>query len=94
MKITLTIADVVLDAELPYPHADHVTADMFCPSCKAAAPLKVSGKGNHIESHDTYAARAVALCCRKEIGTIRATMSTIFGVEEDERVLNGRARVY
>lgn len=33
-------------------------------------------------------------CCGAELGTMRARVSMIFGIEEDERVLNGRARVY
>jgi hypothetical protein len=65
-----------------------------CPHC-GEKPMKVQGTGKHIESHDTYAAGAICLCCGKSVGTLRARMDTIFGLEEDERVLvHGRARVY
>lgn len=76
-----------------HPQADHVVVQAACPKCEDE-PLRVRGEGNHIESHDTYAARALCVACGTELGTIRARMSTIFGIEEDERVLNGRARVY
>lgn len=65
-----------------------------CPSC-AATPLKIVGRGRTIEGHDTYVSPAVCVACDDEIGTIRARVSTLFGLSEDEAVLvHGRARVY
>lgn len=61
------------------------TADVPCPHCKAT-PLRVQGTGKRIASHDTYAAEAVAMCCDRHVGEIRAQVSTLFGLEEDERV--------
>lgn len=95
MRITVTVEGRAFKARLEAPTADHVLVDdAACPECKAPAPLKVRGEGNHVEGRDTYAAKAVALCCGAEVGVIRARLSTIFGLEEDGRVLNGRARVY
>ena len=71
-------------------------ASIECPHCKAK-PLRVSGSGRTIGGHDYY--KADGFCanaeCAKYVGEIRAYVSTIFGLEEDERVLiHGRARVY
>jgi hypothetical protein len=38
-------------------------------------------------------AEGYCLACREYVDQIRARMSTVFGLE-DERVLNGRCRVY
>lgn len=75
------------------PQGDHVRIECPCPHCKAS-PLLARGTGIRSHDHDTYYADAVALCCGKPIGRMSTTVSTIFGIEEDERVLNGRARVY
>jgi hypothetical protein len=100
MKITVEIDGKRHKAKVPFPHADHVLVSgvLVCPACGKAtgeAGLVVRGSGNHIESHDTYKATAHAACCRRPIGAIRAKVSTIFGLEEDEAVLvHGRCRVY
>lgn len=99
MKISVTIDGKKHDAKQPHDGASHLlVADvMTCPACgekTGTSGLVVGGSGKHIESHDTYAAEAHAMCCKKKIGTIRVKVSTIFGLEEDERMLNGRARVY
>ena len=64
-----------------------------CPLC-GEDPLPVQGHGQHIEDHDTYAACGHCAVCTERVGVIRARVSTIFGLAEDERVLNGRPRVY
>lgn len=98
MKITVEIDGRKLVAKQPFPHADHVRVPTMtkCPACGVAHEegLPVMGSGNHIENHDTYKATALGKCCGKVLGVIRVKVSTIFGIEEDERVLNGRFRVY
>lgn len=64
-----------------------------CPCCRAV-PFRVAGEGQEREGHDTYAARARCIDCDKHVGTVHARVDTIFGIEEDERVLHGRCRVY
>ncbi len=88
-----------LAAEPPFEHAPKVLVkgEKKCPACKVEHPegLPVAGRHNRIASHDTYEAEAHALCCGARIGLIRVTVSTIFGLEEDELVLHhGRCRVY
>jgi hypothetical protein len=64
-----------------------------CPSCDL--DLRVIGDVTRQKiGHDTVDAPALALCCGTEVGTVHVELSTIFGLEEDERVLHGRARVY
>ena len=64
-----------------------------CPSCGADA-ARVRGLGVTHHDHDAYYAAARALCCGEVIGTMEAKVDTIFGIDEDERVLRGRCRVY
>lgn len=80
-------------ARLPFTGADHVTI-AACPGsgCKEV-PAKVAGSGISHHDHDTYHAPARTLCCGAR-GELRTTVSTIFGIEEDEAVLGGRTRVY
>ncbi len=63
-----------------------------CPAC-STADVGVSGR-NQRHDHDTYYADAYCIACCAHIGTIEVTVSTIFGIEEDQAVLNGRVRVY
>ncbi|TMQ11961.1 MAG: hypothetical protein E6J90_33075 [Deltaproteobacteria bacterium] len=63
-----------------------------CPSCHAAQP-QIRGTGITHHDHDTYYARAVARCCSAAL-RMETRVDTIFGIEEDERVLHGRPRVY
>ena len=67
-----------------------------CPR-KGERPLRVVGSGREIDPenrHDTYRADGHCTACGGNVGVIRAKVSTLFGIEEDERVLGGRARVY
>lgn len=63
-----------------------------CPAC-FATDVGIGGR-NRRHDHDTHYADAHCLACSAHIGTIEVTVSTIFGIEEDESVLNGRVRVY
>lgn len=70
-------------------------ADGECPGC-GASPFLVRG-GNlrrDVGSHDRYQADGHSVCCGDPVGYLYAEVDTIFGAEEDERVLHGRARVY
>lgn len=63
-----------------------------CPAC--GVPLRVLGNGRRIGGHDFYTSNAFCAACRAQVGEVRAYVSTVFGLEEDERVLHGRCRVY
>lgn len=69
-------------------------ASGICPGC-GTEPFLVQGHGRsrHGSAH-TYRAGATAKCCGDSVGFIFAQPETLFGLEEDEAVLNGRARVY
>lgn len=75
------------------PRPVFAVADCDCPSC-GDAPLRVQGTGRTIGGHDWYRATGHCAACGARVGEVRAYVSTIFGIEEDERVLHGRARVY
>lgn len=81
-------------ARCPYFNADHVIVEGACPVCKAT-PFSAGGvKGTMARGHDTFEARAGCLVCGVVSGKLVVKVDTIFGIEEDERVLHGRARVY
>ncbi len=97
MVITMTTLDgKAHEAKLPYDGAAHVdVGGVLCPHC--GMPLRVRGTDCRIDSFDTY--RADAVCagveCGRRVGDLLVRLSTLFGIEEDERVLwHGRARVY
>jgi len=76
------------------PYATHALAPGVCPHCKTA-PFYVAGTGVSIASDDrAYEAGAVALCCKRRVGVIRAEVSTLFGVTEDEQVTAGPWKVF
>ena len=91
MKITIVVGDGRHVATLPYAHAAHAEI-VACPHC-GDAPGKVAGSGVTHHDHDTYYARGAMLCCGATVA-IETKTETIFGIDEDERVLHGRCRVY
>ena len=64
-----------------------------CPACNVR-PFRIMG-GN-LRRHDdrAYIANGRCVDCGEAVGYIYHRPSTIFGIEEDQRVLHGRARVY
>lgn len=98
MKIYLTnipTGDKRRRCMAPYEGADHAVVDGACPLCKAQ-PFKVQGTGARPSSDDrAREASAVAVCCGRAVGTIRAEADTLFGMREDQAVLeHGRCRIY
>ncbi len=72
-----------------------IVADVACHLC-GFLPFTVAG-GDPYPSNDdrAYEARAECLACKATVGTLRAEVSTIFGVTEDMAVMDhGRCRVY
>lgn len=93
MKLTITMNDEVIKLSVPEPSASGVDVPgTLCPHCKV--PLRVGGAKKRIGGHDYYQAEAGCLNCEAYVGELRLYVSTLFGLEEDERVLRGRARVY
>ena len=65
-----------------------------CPRC-LAKPFKVSGKNMRIADDDrSYISDAHCVSCGKYVGSLITVVNTIFGIREDQAVLNGRCRVY
>lgn len=90
MIVTLTLPDgSVVDC---VPVRTYAIAECACPCGEAR--LMVTGRGQFNESHDTRAADAFAKCCNRRVGMLRVKFETLFGIEEDDAVLNARARVY
>jgi len=94
MKIELKVSEGdVRVCEHLYADAEYVVPTGECPQCKAK-PWAVSGGTPVVQGHDTQTAPAWTRCCGKPAGSLVVTVSTLFGIEEDERVLHGRCRVY
>jgi len=95
MKVSLTLpSGKVHPAAPPYEGAKHVVVRGIdtCSAC-GGSPLRVHGVGLPARSHDAYTSPAACTACGARVGTIRAQMDTIFGLEEDEAVCR-RYRVY
>ena len=56
-------------------------------------PMQLRGRGPHCDDRSCSAV-AVHVRCGAEVGYLLVEFDTIFGLEEDARVLNGRPRVY
>ena len=94
MKIWLEIQrSSGIDRRRVTPDGTHGIANGVCPGC-GATPFMVQGHGRDRYAHDTLRAASTAMCCGDSVGYIYAKTGTLFGLEEDEAVLNGRARVY
>jgi hypothetical protein len=101
MHITITLDDAtkikpasVREAKQPFHNADHLIVNGACPLC-GADPFPVIGKiDEQTHTHDTTTAPALSRCCGLRVGTMTVHLSTIFGREEDNAVLNGRPRAY
>lgn len=97
MKITLTLYDGrTAEAKQPFEGCQYVeVAGLHC-ECARDLPLIVAGiKGGVKEDTDRYMVSSAACArCKGMVGDLRVEYATLFGREEDDRVLNGRPRVY
>ncbi len=95
MKILLIVKDGPRrKCVLPYTGCKHVDVEGSCPAC-LRSDFIVAGGDPHPSADDrAWECDACCLACKVLVGTLRVEPSTIFGVTEDERVLNGRVRVY
>ena len=97
MKVYLLVAgEKRCECTLAFDVADYVTVvtEDGCPQCKSK-PLRVHGNGPRPSEDDrAYEADATSVCCGKVVGVLRAEVNMLFGVREDQAVLNGRCRVY
>jgi hypothetical protein len=91
MKITLKTDERKLKATWPFEGAEHVMVTVPC-VCGSNA-VRGNGAGR-IETDWTEEEDAVCAACRKPRGRLYVVLETLFGREEDARVLNGRWRVY
>jgi hypothetical protein len=95
MKITLlSHCGRQIACSLPYDGAKYVVADGRQCECSRSEPLHVVG--GRYKVRDEYEARSTAHCarCHGDLGELHVQFDTLFGVSEDEAVLNGRPRVY
>jgi hypothetical protein len=94
MKISLKMDEGTRAAKEPFKGSEHVVVEGACPNCDAN-PFKVAGfAGTRVETHDTIEAVAACLGCQTRVGKLVVKVDTIFGIEEDRRVLAGPWRVY
>ncbi len=98
MKISFKpLEGAAIPCYLPYEGADYVVPahPITCPApgCGTVITNQFQG-GEMTHDHDTYYAVVRCSGCGGRLGQLRAEVSTIFGIEEDARVLGGRCRVY
>lgn len=78
------------------PAGDVGVADGACPGC-GCTPFEVRGANLRTDPnrrHDGRMSDGRCVACGDAVGHIYAIVDTIFGIEEDDRMLNGRAMVY
>ena len=93
MKITLHLPDDLGDrAVASDSHGPSAEVDGSCPYC-GARPFQISGRNMVVKSH-SYESAGYCVACHYYVGIIEAEPGTIFGIEEDERVLSGPWKVY
>lgn len=91
MTITVQLADGrVVPAKLPHADCAWVETDIECPSGGHYLDVRSDERRR---GHDEYTGRAYCMTCKREVGTLRVKVATIFGLEEDEAVQQ-RPRVY
>jgi len=83
--------------EAKRPHAN--AAFVYCPMEKGGPTCVCGGNAFHGDGdiqrgREEYRVRARCNGCGAKLGTIVTEVDTLFGIEEDERVLLGRCRVY
>lgn len=95
MKVTVNVTGVgVRSAAAQNAESEYVIVNSACPLCRRSI-LRASGLGFPVATgHDTYESDARCIDCQQVIGRITVKVDTIFGIEEDNAVLHGRARVY
>jgi hypothetical protein len=80
--------------ELPRPPPRAEAAEApgeTCPACRK--PLRLAGR-NPVEGERTVESAAYCAACDAPLGRLVVELATLFGLEEDRAVLNGRCRVY
>lgn len=94
MKITLAHANGKTYAgRTPYLNAPFAVI-ANAPPCKCGEDeVRVYSKSPTI-NHDKVTGDAFCRYCDAPAGRLTAKVETIFGIEEDQNVLNGRCRVY
>tara|TARA_R110002126_G_scaffold81426_1_gene200670 strand:- start:6552 stop:6833 length:282 start_codon:yes stop_codon:yes gene_type:complete len=93
MIITVTIDGEPHEAERPFIPAQYVVVPSLKAHCGEEEELRVRG-GDYTQHYDMYTCKANCAQCGEHLGEMTVTVSTIFGIEEDRRVLQGRPRVY
>ena len=97
MRVLLEDAGRRTKCRVPFIGCPAVECPTPCPHCGA------DGTGMHIQgvpgtmqrTHYGYVADARCIACGAIVGRLVVTMDTLFGTEEDERVLHyNRCRVY
>lgn len=94
MTIRLMMPRETRSVTVPFPHAEYAVVEGTCPNCKYT-PFKVQGVCRRIASDDqAYESDGYCTGCKRPVGTLRAEVSTIFGLRADEQVLSGPWKVY
>lgn len=98
MRIVLVLDDGTEVEAVEEPSPTSAPFPCACPACKPSkppSPVRVAGRGKRANLDlNAYECDAVCIKCGAKIGLVRAFPSTIFGIDEDQRVLAGRCRVY
>ena len=86
--------DLTIDLPVPPEGQKYILAERVeCGKC-GRRPMRIICGEAHIHSYDEYEARAACGHCGGGCGKVIVRVRTLFGLEEDRAVLEGRPRVY
>ena len=95
MKITIVTKGGTFKARLPYKGADSVFVSREAHDCPETGGDEISVYGGTTHNdHDTHYAKCYCRVCGESVGQIQVKVKTLFGIDEDRAVLQGRPRVY
>lgn len=90
----------IRNARRTHEDAAYLICDGRCPRCNdfnaGLNGFDLQGDTNSkimLNDHD-FVCVGFCVACRKPVGTLKVVYETLFGLEEDARVLHGRPRVY
>lgn len=93
MKLEFKTKEKAMEIALPAPGSAFAVVEIDCPNCGEEGPIKVAGT-TQVEEGRQIKSQAQARCCGRPVGELVLTEDSLWGIEEDRAVLEGRARVY
>lgn len=93
MTVTVHMDGTERSCFVPFEGAPFVAVDGWVCECGETNCVRSDERVIALDDR-AYEGRAYCVGCKRAVGRLRVEMGTLFGLEEDEAVMRGRARVY